>query len=69
MVVISIVKVKKIKLVNYKQIIIQTPSAVDEQKEIFCCCKEAVTFFVCMKSLSLEGICKVTHGSASPKAL
>lgn len=32
--VVSIVKVKKLKLVNYKQIIIQTPSAVDEQKEI-----------------------------------
>jgi len=33
MVVVSTVKVKKLKVVSYKQTVIQTPSAADEQKE------------------------------------
>lgn len=53
MVVVSIVKVKKLKLVNYKQIIIQTPSVVDEQKEITLLLQGSSNLLVCMKSLCL----------------
>lgn len=50
--VVSVVKVKKLKLVNYEQIIIETPSAANEQREIIWCCRAAVTFSASSRSLS-----------------
>lgn len=56
MVVVSVVEVKKLKLVNYKKIIIQTPSVVDEQEEIILLLQGSSNLSVHEISLSLRDL-------------